>query len=247
MTTLSRGAGCAQPSGPADLTGTPLTLADEHLLLLGQVAARAGELLTVAARGRWPGAELAALLGYIRAEVLRQVSDEETLLFPVGAPAAAGGLARDHARLRLATEVLARAASGEQTLCPGQLAAAVRDFVIQLERHLSNEEELLATGRAPKAVPATGVLGGHPHEWDPLTEGPVVDLDVLPMGQAVAAAVARLSRLGAGEQVELQWGCDLGPVWREMDRLSPGSYGFVFLHDGPDRWRMQVTRRHADA
>jgi hypothetical protein len=244
---VSRGARCAQPSEPADLPGAPLTLADEHLLLLRQVEARAGELLTVAARGRWPGAELAALLGYIRAEVLRQVSDEETLLFPAGAAAAAGGLARDHARLRLATEVLAHAAAGEQTLSPGQLAAAVRDFVIQLERHLSGEEELLTAGRAPDVVPATGVLGGHPHEWYPLTEGPVIDLDALPAGQAVAAAVARLSRLGADERVELQWGCDLIPVWREMDRLSPGSYGFVFLHDGPDRWRMQVTRRHADA
>jgi uncharacterized protein (DUF2249 family) len=245
MTTLSRGAGCAQPSGPADLTGTPLTLADEHLLLLGQVAARAGELLTVAARGRWPGAELAALLGYIRAEVLRQVSDEETLLFPVGAPAAAGGLARDHARLRLATEVLARAASGEQTLCPGQLAAAVRDFVIQLERHLSNEEELLATGRAPKAVPATGVLGGHPHEWYPLTERPAVDLDALPADQAVAAAVDRLLRMRRGERVELQSGTGLDPVWREISELSPDGYRFTVLQDGPVRWRMRVARRPA--
>ena len=247
MTTVRHAAGYAQPVESADLPGAPpRTLADEHLLLLGQVAARAGELLTVAERGRWPGAELAALLGYIRAEVLRQVSDEETLLFPAAA-AAAGELARDHARLRVATEVLELAASGEQALSLGQLAAAVRDFVTQLERHLSDEEELLAGGRAPEVVPATGVLSGHPHEWYPLTEGPVIDLDALPAGQAVAAAVARLLRLGGGEQVELQWGSDLSPVWREMDLLSPGGYGFVFLHDGPGRWHVRVTRRHADA
>jgi nitrate reductase alpha subunit len=41
----------------------------------------------------------------------------------------------------------------------------------------------------------------------------------------VAAAVARLRRLGSGEQVELQWRCDLSLVWQEMDRLSPGGYG----------------------
>ena len=27
--------------------------------------------------------------------------------------------------------------------------------------------------------------------------------------------------------------------------LSLGGYGFVYLQDGPDRWRMQVTRRRA--
>ena len=31
-------------------------------------------------------------------------------------------------------------------MAPAQLAAAVRDFVTQLERHLRNEEGLLASG-----------------------------------------------------------------------------------------------------
>jgi uncharacterized protein (DUF2249 family) len=229
------------------ITGSPLALADEHVQLLWQVTARAEKVLSVAARGRWPGAELAALAGYARAEVLRQASEEEALLFPAIPSREAAGLARDHVRLRAAADLLARVAAEEQPMSPAQAAAAARDFAAQLERHLQAEEKQLASQRVPPGVPGTAALGGHPHEWYPLTEGPVVDLDVLPMGQAVAAAVARLSRLGAGEQVELQWGCDLGPVWREMDRLSPGSYGFVFLHDGPDRWRMQVTRRHADA
>ena len=73
-------------------------------------------------------------------------------------------------------------------MSPAQLAAAVRDFVVQLERHLRDEEALLASGRAPQEVPGTVHLGGHPHEWYPLTEGPVVDLDALPAGQPVASA-----------------------------------------------------------
>jgi uncharacterized protein (DUF2249 family) len=48
-----------------------------------------------------------------------------------------------------------------------------------------------------------------------------------------------------GEQVELQSGSDPHPVWRRMDRMDPAGYGFLYLQDGPDRWRVQVTRRPA--
>jgi len=233
-----------EPLGSAGLTvRPPLTLAEEHVLLLWQVTARAEELLTAAAHGRWPGAELAALADYAQAEVLRQASDEEALLFPAAPAREVAGLARDHARLRSAAELLARAAAGEQPMSAGQVAIAARDFAAQLERHLRAEERLLASGRAAQGVPGTVTLGGHPHQWYPLTEGPVVDLDALPRGHAVAAAVDRLLRMRRGEQVELQSGTDLNPVWREINELSPGGYRFTALQDGPLRWRMQVTRR----
>lgn len=48
--------------------------------------------LAVATAGRWPSRELGALLGYLRTEILRQVADEELLLFPARRPDA--GLAR---------------------------------------------------------------------------------------------------------------------------------------------------------
>jgi hypothetical protein len=243
MTDVDLVARSGQPAESAGLTAGPLTLAEEQVLLLWQVTASAEKLLTAIVHGRWPRAELAALAGYARAEVLRQVSDEEALLFP-GVPAqTAAGLARDHVRLRAAAELLARAAAGEQSMSPAQLAAAVRDFVAQLERHLRNEDDLLASGRAPQDVPGTVRLRGHPHEWYPLTEGPAVDLDALPSDQAVAAAVDRLLRMRRGEQVELQSGAGLDPVWREISELSPDGYQFTVLQDGPPRWRMQVTRR----
>jgi hypothetical protein len=59
----------------------PLTLSEEHGLLLRQVATRAEELLAVTVDGGWPTRELQALLTYMRAEVLRQVVDEGRLLF----------------------------------------------------------------------------------------------------------------------------------------------------------------------
>ena len=235
-----------QPPGSAGPAARqPLTLAEEHVLLLWQVTASAEKLLTATEHGRWPGAELAALAGYAQAEVLRQVSDEEALLFPAVPSPTAAGLARDHVRLRAAAELLGRAAAGEQPMSTAQVAATVRDFVVQLERHLRNEDDLLASGRAPQDVPGTVHLGGHPHEWYPLTEGPVVDLDALPQGEAVAAAVERLLRMRRGEQVELQCGTGLDPVWREISKLSPGGYQFTVVQDGPARWRMQVTRRQA--
>ncbi|HET9080512.1 MAG TPA: hemerythrin domain-containing protein [Trebonia sp.] len=221
----------------------PPTLGEEHVLLLWQVAARAGEVLTAAAAGRWPGAELAALAGYARAEVLRQAADEEALLFPAVPSQQATGLARDHVRLRSATELLERVADGEQPLSPAQLTAAIRDFLVQFERHLRREEELLAPGRPPRGAPGTVKLGGHRHEWYPLTEGPVVDLDALSPGHAVAAAVDRLLRMHRGEQVELLSSAPLKPVWREISTLSPDGYLFTVVRDGPPQWRMNVTRR----
>ena len=225
----------------------PLTLPEEHRLLLWQVNARAEELLTATSQGRWPAAELEALASYAQAEVLRQASDEEALVFPVTLAHEASGLARDHARLRAAAELLGRAAAGKQPLSLAQVATAARDFVTQLTRHVQAEETLLAVERAPRRVPATATLGGHSHEWYPLTEGSLVDLDLLPRSQALSAAVDRVLRMHRGEQVELGSSANLDPLWREISHFCPDSYLFTVLQDGPPRWRMQVTRRQVAA
>ena len=219
-----------------------LTLADEHALLLEEVAVRAGDLLTAIAGDRWPARELEALVGYLRAEVLRQAADQEWLLTAGQAAEGFARLARDHVRLREGTEVLAQAA------CAGRgsrarLAAVTRDLLAQFERHLAAEERLLAADGRPATEPGVTAATGRRHEWYPLTEGPVIDLDVLPAGQVTDAAVERLLRLRPRERVELRSGRDPWPVWRRMDGLHPGGYGFVYVQDGPQRWRVQVTRR----
>ena len=235
------------PQRPGAMLGDPpLTLVGEHALLLSQVTIRAVDLLAVTAQDRWPARELQALLGYLRAEVLGQDADEERLLFPAWASSGISELAREHARLRAAIETLERVAAGESTWSPAELAAATQDLLRQLERHFHAGQAQLAAAGTPGKVPATTMLGGHPHEWYPLTEGPVIDLDALPAGQAVGAAIHRLLRLGRGENVELQAGADPYLVWEQLDELIPGGYGFVYLQDGPDRWRMLVTRRLAD-
>jgi uncharacterized protein (DUF2249 family) len=231
----------AAATAPGD---PPFTLAEEHALLLEQVTIRAEDVLTAAAGSRWPAGELQRLLGYVRSEVLRQARDEEMLLFTSrGASPGLVRLSRDHARLRAATETLERAAAGQGTWSAARVVTVIRDLVCQLERHLAAEEGLLTADGEQGQEQAVSRLGGHPHEWYPLTEGPVIDLDALPPGQVIDAVTDRLLRLGRGEQVELCSGHDPWLVWRQMEDVSPGGYGFAYLQDGPGLWRVQVTRR----
>ena len=69
---------------PPAAGGQPLTLAEGHALLLEQVAVRAGDVLT-AIDGGGGLLGLQALVGYLRAEVLRQAADQEWL-FPAHQP-----------------------------------------------------------------------------------------------------------------------------------------------------------------
>ncbi len=230
-------------SAGTGLASQPPGLAEEHDQLLCQVAARVEDLMAAVAGDRWPARELDALVGYLRTEILRQVTEEELLLFPAcGAPPGRAHLTREHARLRAGIEVLELAA-GNGGRSPAMLAGAVSDLLRQLEAHLAGEEATLAACGRQGGAPATTTLGGRPHEWYPLTEGAVIDLDALPQDQAVAAAVQRLLRLAPGEQVELRSGSDPFPVWRRADELAPGRCGFAYLEDGPGRWRVQITRR----
>lgn len=222
----------------------PTTLADEHALLLEQVTCRAEQVFAALAESRWPAQELQALVGYLRAELLHHAADEEWLLFPARHPAPVfARLARDHDRMRAATEVLDQAAFGAGPRSSEQIAAVTRGLLDQLRRHLAAEELALAVVDAPARVPATTGPGSRQHEWYQLTEGPVVDLDALPPEEVTDAAVDRLMRLRSGEQVELRSARDPEAVWQRIDQLSPGRYGFAYLQDGPARWRVQVTRR----
>lgn len=229
-------------------TAAPVTLTEEHALLLAQVTSRADDVLSAAAQGRWPARELEALAGYLRAEILRQASDEEWLLFPASDPApGVARLERDHERLRACTEALEQAAAGTGMHSRAQVAAVTRDLVAQLRLHLASEEQVLAAADAPDPVLATTETDGRQHDWYPLTEGPVVDLDAIVPGERTAAAVDRLVRLRSGERVELRSAreAETEAVWRRANRFSPGRFGFVYVQDGPARWRVQVTRRPA--
>jgi len=233
------------PPGDGALTGTPppTSLPDEHAVLRHEVTTRADRVLHEADEGRWPAGELAALVDYLHLEVLRQVVDEEWLLFR-SARHTADDMARlraDHLELRLTIEELAQAAAGGRTLRPAQLSATVRDLQTELEAHLAAEEKILAV--AETAAPSVTSLGAHPHEWYALTAGSIIDLDRLPGPQGADAALDRLLRLRPGEQVELHATNDPGPLWRRVRRYDTGGWGITTIEQGPPRWRVGITRR----
>jgi uncharacterized protein (DUF2249 family) len=88
-------------------------------------------------------------------------------------------------------------------------------------------------------------LGARPHEWYAVTEGPVVDLDLLPGEQGLDAALARLMRLDRLEQVEVRSGHDPSALCGRLLATDPGGYGIEYLDRGPATWRVQITRRAA--
>ncbi|MEU8247822.1 hemerythrin domain-containing protein [Nonomuraea sp. NPDC048916] len=217
------------------------TLSAEHAQLLSQVTERVDDVLDVTACDRWPGRELNALAGYLRAELIRQVSDEERLLFPAHeAVPELSRLARDHARLRACVDVVTGTARGDGPRSPARVAVIVRDLLTQLDRHFTAEEAALAgTGRPASS---TTSLGGHAHRWYSLTEGPVIDLDALPVDRMIDAVRDRLYRLRHGERLDLCSRRDPELLCRRL-AATERDYGFAYLAAGPDRWRVRVTYR----
>src|SRR3954447_5247817 len=86
-----------------------LTLVGEHALLLQGVHRRVWPVLALIDAGTRPTAELHTLVGFLRASLLRQASDEEVLLFPAGAATPFAELTAQHASLHSLTERLAQA------------------------------------------------------------------------------------------------------------------------------------------
>jgi uncharacterized protein (DUF2249 family)/hemerythrin-like domain-containing protein len=221
------------------------SLQDEHALLMRDVRLRAQAVISNAEEGRWPERELRELLSYLHLEILRQVVEEEWLLFRLIRHASdeLARMRREHLELRLAIEELDQAAAtaGDPTgLSSSQLSAITRDLLAQLEAHFAAEDELAISGRA---APATASLGAQPHEWYDLTEGPVIDLDRLPGQHGADAALARLRRLDTSEQVEIRSSGDPSPLCHRLTAVDPGGYGINYLERGPDRWRVEIVRR----
>ena len=122
---------------------TTHTLAGEHALLMSAVARRAAPVRTLLDTLVWPHAELSILTEFLRAAVLRQVSDEEVLLFPPDATAPPfAELCADHVRLHTLTAQLERVYV--ETCSPHDLRALVTELLATLRRHLLDEQAVLA-------------------------------------------------------------------------------------------------------
>lgn len=219
------------------------SLAQEHAVLRTAVHSRAEPVVRAADTGTWPGAELTELVNYLQLEVLRQIADEEWLLFR-SARAAADELAvlrREHLELRLAVERLTEAVTAREAFTAAQLAAATQDLLDQLDAHLGAEEHQLSA--AGNETASTANFGSQPHEWYVLTEGPVIDLDQLPGAVGADAVLDRLLRLHPREKVTIGSSADPSPLWRRLSYADPGGYGMTSLRRGPPRWEIEIVKR----
>ena len=224
-------------------------LADEHAVLLHEVHLRERGVRTALGTGRWPDREIDALAAYLRYEVLDQATHEESLLFPRAAEGCADSrvhaLVEDHVHLRDVTDQLAAAgrADGEGD-DPGALMELLDDLEEFLDRHMRTEEAVLATATTD------GVESHrHPfrcHLWFPLTEGSELDLDVLPRVFAHRAALERFSRLRPGQHLLVRSSCEVESLWNLLTCSRPGEFGWTYLEEGPEQWRVEVIRRAVD-
>jgi uncharacterized protein (DUF2249 family)/hemerythrin-like domain-containing protein len=221
-------------------------LADEHAVLLHEVGTRGRAVRAALSEGRWPAHEVAALVDYLRYEVLDQAVTTERLLFPLVREGLTDSgirqLVGDHVHLRDLTDQLANVATatGDQSERDdlAKLLGALDEFLV---RHMRAEEALLSTTTSAGVESLRRPF--RCHLWFPLTEGPEVDLDVLPRDFARRAALERFSRLRPGEKLLLRSNRELDGLWNLLASGRPGEYGWTYLEEGPERWRAELTRR----
>lgn len=222
------------------------TLAQEHALLLHEVIARGDAVIAEAGTSHWPSAGLRQLLDYLFVEVLQQIADEEWRLFRTweSDPERLTAVRAGHLRVREEIEKLTDAAMGVEPVPADRLRELVVSLIAELTEHFKVEQVALRRG-AQGEIPSTASLGGIPHEWYTLAEGPDVDLDALPEPQGWRVVTARLLRLRPGERLELHGAADPGAVLRRLGVTHPGRYGFTYLEREPHRWRVEVRCRTA--
>lgn len=227
---------------PAHAVDTAATLADEHALLLREVGLRAEAVLAGLSTSAWPQREVHQLLDYLYVELLQQVANEEWLLFRTWhhSPAVIDELRAEHLELRVAIDRLTDAVTGADRTDSEQLEQLVRDLLETVQAHFTAEEDVLQTEATP---PSTASLGGAPHELYTMVEGPVIELASLPGAQGVDAVLGRLLRMEPGETIELRAPSDPAPIWRRLAAADPAGYGFSYLDQGADGWRVEIVRR----
>jgi hypothetical protein len=222
-----------------------LTLVGEHALLLQGVHRRMWPVLALIDAGTWPTAELHTLVGFLRASLLRQASDEEALLFPGGAATPFAELTAQHARLHALTERLAQA---NLTHCPlPELRRVVAELANVLARHLATEQALLAgLAETSHPVPSAAELASGAQTWLAVNDAPLlIVLDDLPRDLAAQLCIERLLRLRPGQTAEIRSSDenDLMRVYRWMRAFDTASYRIEYVSAKTSESHLHVARR----
>jgi uncharacterized protein (DUF2249 family) len=209
------------------------SIRDEHSVLLWQACAFAGDLRDAIGTGQRLAVTHDAMLKFLRYRLLPYLDYEERELPPTRLrdDKLRRLLLADHDRLR------ADVASIEACRTTRVLALAVEAMLDRLDRHLLREESWL---RKPMGQPGNT----QPCDWAlPLLFTDVIDLDALPPEGRDAMVRQRLAWMRPGDTVYLRADRNLHDLWSRLHACSPNSHGWVYEQDGPDQWRVRVTRR----
>lgn len=211
-------------------------LIDHHGQVLRQAALRAEQTLSALAAGAATADGMTAFLDYLREEIIPLTQSEDRMMWVDVDDDRR--FREDHRRLRSAENVLAMAARSAHPDTP-LIAGTVHSILDHLEHHVRREDECLLTwcSEQPPALyrPAT---------WYPLTEGPDVDLDLLPQSDWESAMLPRLQRLRPGQHLDVTSHQPLIALRICVYRLDPHAecYRWTVLEDGPPQWRWQLRR-----
>jgi hypothetical protein len=208
------------------------------------VGRRAAAVTALLDAQRWPHAELATLTGFLRAALLRQASDEETLLFAQHASAApVVDLSADHGRLYALTERLER--TGTCRGSAAELRRVLEQLMAALQRHCAREERVLAELSATDdEVPA--VAGLTDAERCDVTAVPaLIELDVLPAEVAVQACIERVLRLRPGQRAVIRSHdrTQVHEICAWLHDFDPARFGFDRTRAGDGSLQLEVSCR----
>lgn len=224
------------------------TLSGEHAILMRDVERRTTPVLALLGTRTWPHAELGALTNFLRTTVLRQVSDEETQLYPHDASAPPfAELSADHVRLHTLTTRLE--AAHVQPCSRTSLRALVDALLNLLREHLTNEQGVLAAlAKTDIAVPSAADLVAARHGWVSIDDVAVqIRMEALPEAQATNLCIERLLRLQPGQSAEVyaREGWRLRAVCRWLLDFDAARSGLEHTRIGPDHV-LRVACRHAN-
>lgn len=223
------------------------TLADEHEDLLRGVERRAAAVDALVAARTWPHGEIGTLTRFLRTTLLRQVADEEHLLYPHDATAAPfAELGAAHARLVELTQLLEDVRERRRPLA--QLRELVDELLTTMRRHLAEEEAVLAAlAAADLDVPAAATLSERHQHWAAdLDDGPlVISLDDLPAALARRLCIERVLRLEPGRQavVHSRDGAQLREVSDWLHAFDAVRFGLAIASDPRHGTRLEVSCR----
>jgi len=217
-------------------TGTEL-LTDDHSVLLWQTCAYADDLTDAVHLGYRLTPAHDAMLRFLHYRLLPYLATEERQLPPTRLRD--GHMLRllltDHERLRDDVDNI------ESSRTRQLLALATAALVDRLARHVRREERWVKAASSCEAPTDAA-------DWAlPLLLGDDIDLDAVPADQRDRLLRQRLGWMRPGDVVHLESTRELHEMWRRHHISSPHSHIWVYEQDGPEFWRVRVTRRELEA